>query len=228
MPPRSTSAAAFPAVKVQFYRRMKPHRVYPVTVAWGERPKPLGSIKHVTIRLLGAGAQIVPSEQALDATRPDLKATFFVTPLATGWLRAQRIEVLIAGRKVQEIPLASRVVCQCWAAFWFIMAFVVAGLLIWLRSSDVNWNDFFHNNIPAMPDMVTQQAPAVGEYWDKVWQWKGEALTRFSEWNRERLLAFPAFLALIVLSLWMLFIHRDRRTSKWSNPIAVPPGVTEE
>lgn len=227
MPPRSS--AGFPALKVVYYRRMKQGRVYPITVAWGERPKPLGTIKTVTVRLLGGGAQMVPSEQALDSTRPDVKATFFVTPLAYGWLRAQRIEILVQGRKVQEIPLASRVTCQCWAGFWFILAFLLPIALIWLQSVPPQTiENGLWTHIPALPEMLTEKAPpVVAEYWDRTWDVAGSFAEKALDFNRTKLLAFPVFIGFLLLSLWSLFTHRDKTAKRWSEPIAIPSGVGE-
>ena len=228
MPPRSSSAAGFPSLKVQFYRRMKPNRVYPLTVAWSEKPKPVGAIKNVTVRLLGAGAQIVPSEQALDATRPELKATFFVTPLAKGWLRAQRIEVLVQGRKVQEIPVASKVVCQCWSGFWFILAFLLPMLLIWLRSADSQFlANGIRTHVPDLPALIADSAPSINDAWNQGWEWLAEGFARFSQFNKDRLLAFPLSIGLLLLSLWSLLRNRDRTKYRVSEPIAIPAGIGE-
>ena len=61
---------------------------------------------------MGGGAQIVPSEVALDPAKPDKAATFYLTPLALGWLPGVRVEVVHQGRKVQEIPLPCKTVRQ--------------------------------------------------------------------------------------------------------------------
>lgn len=223
MPPRPSSAVGFPALGVQYYRRMKQARVYPVTISWRERPKPIGSIKNVTLRLLAAGAQIVPSEQTLDASRPELKATFFVTPLARGWLRAQRVEVVVAGRKVQEIPFASRVTCQCWASFWFIMAVAAPILLIWLRRIDViGVVEGMRHQFPAMPEFITDNVPGVGEAWTWLTGWVADAAANFMKFNAEHLLAFPTGLVCLLLSIFSLFMHRDAKARRYSEPIAVP------
>src|SRR5262245_57073851 len=89
----SSGGASLPPVEVAYYRRMKLQRVYPFVVCWrrGARPTPG---EKVTVRLLMAGAQVLPAEQALDAGNPNAQATFFVTPLARGWLRAQRLEIV--------------------------------------------------------------------------------------------------------------------------------------
>jgi hypothetical protein len=228
MPPRLSPVAGFPALKVQYFRRMKQNRVYPVTISWGSPPKPIGAIKNVTVRLLGAGAQIVPTEQALDAARPDLKAFFFVTPLARGWLRAQRVEVLIQGRKVQEIPLASKVVCQCWSAFLFLLACLAPAFLIWWRGTDPQWlASVIQHNVPEAPAMIGDQIPALNDLWTSLCTWKGESYAKLCRYNQQHLVAFPVGLMLLLLSLWSLLHHRDRKASRFSQPVMIPAGVEE-
>src|SRR5207253_2462625 len=98
---------------IRYYRRMSRQRVYNVTVGWPKpgagRTKPPAGTPPVTVRLLMAGAQVVPSEHTLDPNRADAQATFYVTPLARGWLRNEKLEVLIQGRKVQEMRLPAKV-----------------------------------------------------------------------------------------------------------------------
>jgi len=128
------SGPALPPLQVRYYRKMHRQRVYAVTVSWhnkDERRPPAGT-GPVLLRLLMAGAQVVPSEQPLDPARRDARATFYVTPLATGWLRGERLEVLVDGRKVQEMPLAVNVTSQrmTWCLFalsfllpWFLLSY---------------------------------------------------------------------------------------------------------
>jgi hypothetical protein len=226
MPSRLSSAAGFPPLRVTFFRRMKQARVYPVTVSWTDLPRPVGGVKNVTLRLLAAGAQVVPSEQALDATRPDLKATFFVTPLVRGWLRAQRLEVVVAGRKVQEIPIASHVTCQCWAGFWFLMAVAAPIFLIWLRGYDpeIVTANLRRHIIPALPAALTESAPNLADAWETLWAWKTNAIEHFLAFNRDHLVAFPTGIACLALSLISLIAHRDVKSKRTSDPIAVPTG----
>jgi hypothetical protein len=58
-----------------------------------------------------AGAQVVPAEQTLEPGG-DGRVTFNVTPIARGWLRGERLEVLQGGRKVQEIRLPCKATTQ--------------------------------------------------------------------------------------------------------------------
>jgi hypothetical protein len=105
----SSRPSALPQVKIRYYRRMRPNRVYPFVVSWkGGR----GSGDPVTVRLVIGGAQVVPAEQSLDPTRSDDRATFYVTPLAKGMLRGERLEVVQDGEKVQEIRLPCKVTTQ--------------------------------------------------------------------------------------------------------------------
>jgi hypothetical protein len=110
-------------VQVRYYRRMRPNRVYPVVVSWRESGRGPGP---VVVRLLMAGAQVVPAEQTLDPANPDDRATFYVTPLARGWLRGERLEVLQNGRKVQEIRLPCKVTTQ-WLTWVLLLLTIVVG-----------------------------------------------------------------------------------------------------
>jgi hypothetical protein len=116
----SKSDTILPPLRVRYYRQIKPQRVYTVQVSW-KKPEnpPRGPGKEVTVRLIAAGAQVLPSEQTLDASQPDAKAVFYLTPLAKGWLRNEKLEVLAQGRKVQELPLATKVVTQ--RLTWFLL-----------------------------------------------------------------------------------------------------------
>src|SRR5437899_1477134 len=101
-------ATGAPQVQVRYYRRMRPNRVYPVVVGWRGGAR---AAAPVTVRLVMAGAQVVPAEQTLEAGG-DGRATFYVTPLVRGWLRGERLEVLQDGRKVQEIRLPCKATTQ--------------------------------------------------------------------------------------------------------------------
>jgi hypothetical protein len=115
---------------------MRPHHVYPVTVRWRVSRGAEPASQPVVVRLLGGGAQIVPSEAALDPSRPDKAATFYVTPLALGPLRGVRLEVLHQGRKVQETPLRMKSVRQTWT--WALLALTL--LVTWFCLSPLKYN----------------------------------------------------------------------------------------
>ncbi|HYT87844.1 MAG TPA: hypothetical protein VEL76_03920 [Gemmataceae bacterium] len=127
----SSRSTALPQIQVRYYKKMKAHRVYPVVVSWKQAGKGrAGSGNPVLLRLVMAGAQVVPSEQPLDPADGAARATFYVTPLAKGWLRGERLEVIQGGRKVQEIKLPAKVNSQrkTWLLFFltfFIPFFVV-------------------------------------------------------------------------------------------------------
>ncbi|MCC6417443.1 MAG: hypothetical protein IT429_04265 [Gemmataceae bacterium] len=114
-------AAETPQVQVRYYRRMRPHRVYPFVVSWKGR----GRGSHpVILRLVVGGAQVVPFEQTLDPGDANARAIFFVTPLVKGHLRGERLEVVQQGRKVQEVRLPCRATTQ--RKTWFLLALTVA------------------------------------------------------------------------------------------------------
>jgi hypothetical protein len=120
--------SAVPQVKVSYYRRMRPNRVYPFVVTWKGGAR--GSGEPVTVRLVIAGAQVVPVEQTLDPAKPDDRATFNVTPLAKGWLRSERLEVVQDGRKVQEVRLPCKVTTQRMTWVLLLLTLVVAWWIV--------------------------------------------------------------------------------------------------
>ena len=61
---------------------------------------------------LGTEAFSGQTTTSAECCRPDAEATFYVTPLARGWLRGERLEVLVNGRKVQELRLHGHVPVQ--------------------------------------------------------------------------------------------------------------------
>jgi hypothetical protein len=116
------------SVVVRYYKKMKMQRVYPVVVTWGKRERRSGS--PVTLRLLMAGAQVVPAEQSLSTNDPDAEATFYVTPLAKGGLRNEKLEILVGDRKVQEVPLPARVVSQSFTKKLLWLAILLPAFLL--------------------------------------------------------------------------------------------------
>src|SRR5437870_3159856 len=62
----------------------------------------------VQVRLIMAGAQVVPAEQPLDPGEPGARVTFYVTPLAKGPLGGCRAEVIQNGRKIAEVRTPAR------------------------------------------------------------------------------------------------------------------------
>jgi hypothetical protein len=112
---------------VRYWKRMRIHTVYPVVVrtSGGE-----GNGELLTVRLVMAGAQVVPAEQTIDPASPADTVTFYVTPLAHGGLRGERLEVLQGGRKVQEIRTPSRVTSQKGTLVWLFLALFIPWLLL--------------------------------------------------------------------------------------------------
>jgi hypothetical protein len=124
---------------------MRPNRVYPFTVSWKGGGR--GSGEPVVVRLLIGGAQVVPVEHTLDPAKPDDRATFYVTPLAKGWLRGERLEVVQDGRKVQELRLPCKVTTQRLTWVLLLLTIVVAW---WIAPA-------IAEPIKEYPDPTTQQ-----------------------------------------------------------------------
>src|SRR5947209_7143534 len=91
------SDTTLPRLRVRYFHKMKPARVHVAEVSWAGAASPQRG--EVTVRLIVAGAQVLPSEQTMDAAKPDRKVLFYVTPLAKGWLRNEKLEVISQGRK---------------------------------------------------------------------------------------------------------------------------------
>ncbi len=217
---------SLPPLAIKYPRQMKLQRIYPVTVKWAEQEGfRTGGIRQVTLRLLMAGGQVLPGEQTLDA-QADAQVTFYVTPLGVGWLREQRLEVLIRGRKVQEIPLSSKVTCHAWTKFFLLMVFVgpwLLGLMYAAGSGLIS--KVTTENIPeiAALDKISMQekwqaakiwaGDTYGTLWAKLWSANEE------DPNLWGFVAVVAFLGLALLSAWW---HRDVRRTKVSEKIPIP------
>ena len=107
-------------LRVRYYYRMKPQRVYPLVVEVPRGAAPPGPVlEPVVVRPLIPGAHVVPAEQSLDVHRPGGQVTFYVTPLVRGRVPAPRVEVLQHGRPAGEIGLRMKAVTQ--RATWFLL-----------------------------------------------------------------------------------------------------------
>src|SRR5262249_26008868 len=94
-------------VYVNFYRRMKPYRVYPLTVRIRQaaEDRQATDTAPVVLRPFIPGAQVIPVKYELDANHPEVEAAFYVTPLVRGRLPNARLEVYCEGSRIQEIAL---------------------------------------------------------------------------------------------------------------------------
>jgi hypothetical protein len=119
-------SGATPSLSVRYWKKMRLHKVYPVTVSGSGR----GDSEPVVVRVVMAGAQVVPAELPLDPSDPSDKATFYVTPIAQGGLRGERVEVLQGGRKVQEIRIPAKVSSQRGTLVWLFLAFFIPWLIL--------------------------------------------------------------------------------------------------
>jgi hypothetical protein len=136
--PVKREVEAAPHLTVRYWKRMRIKKVYPVVVrASGE-----GDSEPLTLRLVMAGAQVVPAEHAFDPANPGESVTFYVTPIANGNLRGERLEVLKGGRKVQEIRLPSRVTSQAGTWVWIFLALFIPWLMLhYLEYAPIGWQN---------------------------------------------------------------------------------------
>jgi hypothetical protein len=151
------------SLRVRFYRRMKPQRVYPLAVeVGGAGAVPLGQ-QPVTLRPIVPGALVVPADHRAEALRPGERYTFFVTPLARGRLPEPRLEVVQPGRPAQPIPLRMKGVTQ--RLTWLLLALTILvplGIVYITRIAPLQGLVPRVINIPDIPQANKAAAAAAG------------------------------------------------------------------
>ncbi len=247
---------SLPPLKVTYYLRMKRQRVYAVTASWyhPEKRRPPPGAGPVVLRLLMAGAQVVPSEQSLDPAKPDAKATFYVTPLARGWLRHECLEVLVGGRKVQEIPLAAKVTSQKMTLALFLLAIVLPWVLLAFfkystlqedkqtlmkealqarlvdqvkildRTGGTVLENAIADNVPPLPAVVKDNVPVVQDGLDKSSEFIGNLYDRLCAWTKNHYLAYYTCISLLFLTVVSGWVHREKRKHRYGKPVPLASG----
>jgi hypothetical protein len=238
---------SLPPLKVTYYKRMKRQRVYAVTATWHnpEKRRPPAGAGPVVVRLLMAGAQVVPSEQPLDASKPDAKAVFYVTPLARGWLRHECMEILVGGRKVQEMPLATNVTSQRLTWVLLLLTILVPwALLHYIQHSPLSFSPEREKDIKktvgeVLAKRIAKSMPETPGYVKDYVPWVHDGLVSFREnvigdgftllWNVSQHHPLPHYAAIAFLFLTILswFMHRDRRKRRYGKPVPVGAGSAE-
>jgi hypothetical protein len=131
-------APASPSLVVKYWKRMRISKVYPVVV----RMSGEGEGDPITVRMVQAGAQVVPAEHTMDPGNPGEMVTFYVTPIAHGTLRGGQLEVIQGGRKIQEIRTPCRVTSQKGTLIWLFLALFIPWLLLhYLEYSPIGWQN---------------------------------------------------------------------------------------
>ena len=225
-----------PGLQLRYYKRMTPNRVYAVSVGWEKNARRTPAAP-VTLRLVMAGAQVVPAEQPLNPNNPKANVTFFVTPLAKGWMRNERLEVVSNGKKVDEVLLKCKAVTQRPAWVFLLLAFLIPWLMLSLckysplsnQPSNGRQNietdasqagsvlkSRIEREVPRLTDAVdneqTQKAQKVlDSFWDKV----AEGYQQMIQWIGVEDQPIPfftcvAFLFLAFMSWWF----RSNKTKK--------------
>jgi hypothetical protein len=212
------AAADAPRVQVRYYKRMRLGRVYPVQVGWarGTRGPVSGP---VTVRLVMAGAQVVPLEQPLDTSRPDARATFHVTPIARGWLRGERVEVLREGRKIDEVKLPCKVTSQ--RCTWFLL-FLTFFIPFWVAPLFTREGALVEDEPPARRAREADPAPHVpgGALTVRLRRWAPPVLPVIEE-NlpadvTNALYDVPGYLGEMYQYLYLMCDNNDIRLGYWS------------
>lgn len=132
-PKRSATFIGGPTsrLRVSFYRRVKPQRVYPLTVQPTVQGKPQQGAP-VVVRPIVPGAQVSPTECTLDLAKSDARATFQVMPVARGGLRDARVEVLSGGKVVETIKLPMYATTQRFTWLLFALMFLIPAFILYV------------------------------------------------------------------------------------------------
>jgi hypothetical protein len=232
-----------PRLRVRYYRRMRINRVYPVKVSWATAARG-ATAGPVTVRLVMAGAQVVPLEQTLDPSRSDAKVTFHVTPIAKGWLGSERVEVVTEGRKVDEVRLPAKVTSQ---RFTWLLLFLTFFIPFWvvplftappesftqpmfgnpIRKSDPDRMPGFaitqniRNWAPTVPDVVEENFPDAAEALYDFPGYLGKSYNNVY-WAHQQTplpLGYYSFLGLLVLTLLSFWWHNTARKTRKSGAL---------
>lgn len=237
--PARTPANTLSPLRITYYRRMHQQHVYPVTISWNSKDRPPAGAKPVKLRLLLAGAQIVPTEQILDPGKTDAVANFYVTPLARGHLYGERLEVLIDDRKVQEVPLSCKVTSQRLTLFLLAMSFVVPWLMLHYgkysyltpagkqelqsirRTPGALLESRLEQNLPPVPAFIEENAKQLAEVLEEVPEKVGSVYELL--WmNRDEPIALYTGLGLLLLTVMCWFMRRPKRKRRIGPPIPLP------
>ncbi len=243
----SSRSAGAPAVQVRYCRRMRPQRVYPVVVGWASKGRP--AAEPIVVRLLMAGAQVVPAEHTLNPAEPDEKVTFYVTPLAKGQLRGERLEVLQGGRKVQEIKLPCKVTTQRATWIWLLLTLLVCWFVVPAYESPIKERrpavhaelgddelvEYYNTQtslavrlnrylLPVLP-LIDQHAPGVARGLEEVTDYIG-AFYSWSYYASKDTIPLPEILTgvMVLLTLFSWWVHLERRGRRVGKPLPASGG----
>jgi hypothetical protein len=226
------SEKTLPPLAVRYMRRMKRQKVYTYEVSWKGTGNYRGPASPVVVRLIAAGAQVVPSERTLDPAKPNVKALFYVTPLARGWLRGERLEVVQDGQKVQEIHLPGKVVSQRLAGFLLALTFLLPWFLSTVTEEASHHKEllgtrimkYLDENAPPTPAVLYENVPQVHETVNTVVGFvvKDVVNTVQGKLNKDPRLIPWITVGLFFLALVSWFLHRDKRKRRTGKPIPVP------
>lgn len=231
------SDAKLPPLQINFYRQMKPQRVYPVEVSWQKPAQPLGERREVTVRLTAPGAQVVPAEHLLNAAQPGVKAVFYVTPLAKGWLPQQKLEVFAQGQKVQTIGLPAKVVTQRRTWVLLLLTFFVPWLIVeHVKNSELGEpvhlgdrvkypkietqvEETIKDNVPIMPEFL-KETPVERGLFD-LRRSVAKAYQQVVLVSRIEPLGFYAGAVLFTLTVISAFLRKPKRRYKKAKPLSL-------
>jgi len=248
MAAKAKASRTIPPLVVRYPRRMRPQKAYAVQVSWRSKEKARAGTGPYTVRLVMGGAQVVPSEQTMDPTKPGTKATFYVTSLARkGWLKGERLEVLADGEKVQEIGLPAKVTSQRKTWMLLLLTFLVPWF--WMHYIHVSERDYFkgkdawgrlvdtlENDTPLLDsqeavDFLDSTVKAIGMTENTTrgaYNWVHRIIVRDELFTDSGTitthLPFWIGVGLFVLTLLSWWFHREKYRRKVGKPLAVAAG----
>ncbi|MFO0965672.1 MAG: hypothetical protein U0793_08825 [Gemmataceae bacterium] len=222
-------------MRIRYYRQMKKSRVYNFVVSWDSEFQYRGPEQNVSVRLLAGGAQVVPAEVQLDPNDPKDQALFHVTPLAKGWMRGEKVEVAVNGKKVQEIQLFSKAVSHrsTWLFFflmfvgpWFVASAIQKDHLN--RNVMVDVHTAIEKSVPDTPAFIKENVPAVDTALSRFWVLLAVCAEQlhFLAWDYP--LPFYTGLAFFILMLLSAFVNRDKRRTLVGKPLFLPRPPTDD
>jgi len=223
MPP---PVGAMHRLEADYYRRMRPQRVYALrlrvekapSMTGVEPPPPAGAL---VFRPVIAGALVTPAEAAVPLHSPKTEVVFHVTPMAFGELPETRVEYSLPGQPVHALVLPMRGVGHAWAARWLFLFLVVPVLLFALRGAK-SWATQ-ENATVGTSDRVKVMVPEWAPGRDVLASAAQDFVDFLVLHNGAVRLSFLAIVAFGGLTVWSFLRNRVSRATKSSEGFSLFP-----
>src|SRR5262245_1350863 len=172
-PPRDEPAG--PKLRLRYFKRMKPQRIYPLVVDAPGVGKGLDGDEDaerggtIVIRPVIAGAQVQPAEQRLELA-PGNQVVFYVNPLAAGRLPRAHVAAVASHQPPETVALGMKAKTQRLAWLLLVLAFLVPIVMNKLATGDwkprqsdsvaslqAQWTEAVEKDLPPVP-ILTRSA----------------------------------------------------------------------